>query len=79
MIGRRAGKSAPGYALRGFPHATRSCMVATNNFRRRFEPTNYATLIHTPIHDDRLKPLGKIQCAPLGNIGRAPTHLTDST
>ena len=57
------GKSASGYALRGFPHAN-----------AKHHPANYcATLNVSRAYEIRLKSLGKIQRAPLGNIGRAAT------
>ena len=73
----RAGKSASGYALRGFPRATEEVLIASqednHNDWRCPTPCEYAKLIHRSPYDRQLKPLGKIQRATLGIIKRAPT------
>jgi hypothetical protein len=64
------GKSAPGYALRGFPR-TRANHPAS--ITARAASPDGTTLNNSRLNDEWLKPLGKVQRAPLGILGRAPT------
>ena len=71
MIGRRAGKSAPGYALRGFPRATRMFMVAREEKRQLREDvktSEYGTLIHRLAHDGQTKDPGQNSTRRAGQI-----------
>ncbi len=68
------GKSAPGYALRGFPHSVLYHLLTLQGRNGGTHTPHCATLHASRHHDGRLKSLGKIQRAPLGTFKRAPTH-----
>ena len=67
------GKSAPGYALRGFPHAILNRLLTLQRKNGGVHNPHCATLQTSRLHDERLKPLGKFQRASLGTFKRAPT------
>lgn len=69
------GKSAPGYALRGFPHAILNRLLTLQGKNGAAHNSHCATLHTSRHHDGRLKSLGKIQRASLGTFKRAPTDL----
>ena len=73
------GKSAPGYALRGFPHAILYRLLTLQRKNGGVHNPHCATLQTSRLHDERLKPLGKFQRASLGTFKRAPTLLTEKT
>ena len=67
------GKSAPGSALRGFPHAIRYRLLTSQGNKGGAHDHHCATLQISRYHDGRLKSLGKVQRASLGTFKRAPT------
>ena len=67
------GKSAPGYALCGFPHAILNRLLTLQGKNGGAHNSHCATLHTSRHHDGRLKSLGKIQRASLGTFKRAPT------
>ena len=69
------GKSAPGYALCGFPHAILNRLLTLQGKNGGAHNSHCATLHTSRHHDGRLKSLGKIQRASLGTFKRAPTDL----
>ena len=68
------GKSAPGYALRGFPHAILNRLLTLQRKNGGVHNPHCATFQTSRLHDERLKPLGKFQRASLGTFKRAPTR-----
>ena len=72
------GKSAPGYALRGFPHAILNRLLTLQRKNGGVHNPHCATLQTSRLHDERLKPLGKFQRASLGTFKRAPTDNVSS-
>ena len=54
LIGRRAGKSVSGYALRGFPRATSHPLLNSIQREGGSGPTEYVKLIHSHAYDRRL-------------------------
>lgn len=69
------GKSAPGSALRGFPHAVLYHRLTWQGKNGGAHDPHCATLHSGRHHDGRLKSLGKFQRASLGTFKRAPTDL----
>ena len=82
MSDRGGGKSASGYALRGFPRAAKTLMGAregNNNYGRTSKPANTVHLSTGQPMTGGQKPLVKIQRAELVKFKRAPTQVTSST
>ena len=68
---RRAGKSASGYALRGFPRAARAYMVVPEEkqpLREDVKTREYGTLIHRPAHEGQAKVPGQNSTRRAGQI-----------
>ena len=69
------GKSVPGSALRGFPHAILYHLLTLQGKNGGAHNSHCATLRTSRYHDGRLKSLGKVQRASLGTFKRAPTDV----
>ena len=65
---RSVGKSASGYALRGFPNAILYRQLTLQGKNGGAHNSHCATLHTSRLHDERLKSLGKFQRAPTGDV-----------